>query len=323
MKRIILIFFLLTVAFSAAARGYSIDQIPNVQLLDRNRYVSNPDGVLSREAESAINRLCDSLRQRGLVEMVVVAVDAIDSDDLFAFSHDLFSKWGVGRKDTDNGLGIILVKDLRKVRFVTGGGVEGVLPDAICKRIQLQYMVPYFKNGDYSMGMVAGVMAVGDVLRDGGEVALGSDQDANPFWLVFLVLLAIVFIPFGFSKYRAYQSKRCPRCKKPTLVLDSQNVLQTTPTHRVIQYTYVCSNCGAIVNRRGHSPNDDDSNGDGGGRGGRGGLGLLGTLGLFGLLNGLGRGGGGGFGGGSGGLGGGGGGFGGGDFGGGGAGSDW
>ena len=65
------------------------------------------------------------------------------------------------------------MKDLREIRFVTGGGLEGILPDALCKRIQLNYMLPAFREGDYSAGMVAGVGAAATIL-EGGEVDLGG-----------------------------------------------------------------------------------------------------------------------------------------------------
>lgn len=104
--------------------------------------------------------------------MAVVAVDDIAGGDVFDFAVDLFTQWGVGRAENDNGLGILLVRDRREIRFVTGGGLEGVLPDAVCKRIQLKYMLPAFREGDYSRGMVAGVEAAAQLL-EGSELDLG------------------------------------------------------------------------------------------------------------------------------------------------------
>ena len=52
--------------------------------------------------------------------------------------------------------GILLVERLHEIRFVTGPGLEGVLPDALCKRIQLNFMLPYFREDNYDAGMVAG-----------------------------------------------------------------------------------------------------------------------------------------------------------------------
>ena len=177
MRKIAILCLLLVGALPALAGSYRPDEIPNVQRMDRRRYVSDPDGILSPAAVAHIDSVCASLRERGLAQVAVVAVDDIAGGDTFSFAVDLFRSWGVGSAKSNNGLGILLVKDLREIRFVTGGGLEGILPDALCKRIQLNYMLPAFREGDYSAGMVAGVGAAATIL-EGGEVDLGGDADA-------------------------------------------------------------------------------------------------------------------------------------------------
>ena len=163
-------------AEGAPRRGYRVDEIPNVQRADRTKFVSNPDGILTPQAVARIDSICYQLRHRNIAQVAVVAVDRIASDDMFDFGYELFSSWGVGRKEADNGLGILLVKERREIRFMTGYGLEGVLPDAICKRIQTKYMLPYFREGDYSAGMVAGMEAV-DKRLTGSELDLGGTDD--------------------------------------------------------------------------------------------------------------------------------------------------
>lgn len=174
MRRFLFALFLgmtlpLLAPLTARAEGYRTEEIPNVQLTDRNRYVSNPDGILQAAAVARIDSLCGSLRRQGIAQVAVVAVDEIAGDDVFTFAVDLFRRWGVGRAGDDNGVGILLVRDRREIRFVTGYGVEGVLTDALCKRIQTQLMLPRFRTGDYSGGMVAGVEAVAAVLTGSGS----------------------------------------------------------------------------------------------------------------------------------------------------------
>ena len=108
-------------------------------------------------------------------------------------------------------------------------------------------------------------------------------------------------VPLGVVLVNYYVKHRCPKCHKLTLKQESQQVLSVTHNYRLVEYTYVCSNCGAVVKRRAKNLRDDNF---GGGVGG-------GTI--IGGGFGRGMGGGGGFGGG----------FGGGSFGGGGAGSKW
>lgn len=300
MRKFTILCLLLVCALPSLAGTYRPEQVPNVQQMDRRRYVSNPDGILSPGAVARIDSVCASLRERGFAQVAVVAIDDISGGDTFSFAVDLFRSWGVGSAKSNNGLGILLVKDLREIRFVTGGGLEGILPDALCKRIQLNYMLPAFREGDYSAGMVAGVTAAATIL-EGGEVDLSGDADEDlPAWAIFLIVVGFIVFPLGIVLVNYYAKHRCPKCHKLTLKQESQQVLSVTHNYRLVEYTYVCSNCGAVVKRRARNLRDDNF---GGGAGG-------GTI----IGGGFGRGmGGGGFGGG----------FGGGSFGGGGAGSRW
>ncbi len=302
MKRIFLLSLLLVAVLgTATARTYRVGEIPNVQLRDARRYVSNPDGILTAEATRRIDSICGSLRERGLAQVAVVAVDDIAGGDPFSFAIELFRSWGVGSARSSNGLGVLLVKDLREIRFVTGGGLEGILPDALCKRIQMQRMLPFFREGDYSAGMVAGLEAAATVLEGGEPDLSGDDADDLPWWAV-LALVGSVFVvmPLLLWLGNRYGRHRCPNCGKRAMKQVSRAVLSVTPEYRIEECEYLCPHCGKRYRRRFRSPRNDHFGGSGGGM-------IIGGGGFGGF------GGGGSFGGG----------FGGGSFGGGGAGSRW
>ncbi len=119
---------------SALAQSYTPETVPNVQLTDARRFTSNPDGILSPATEAAIDRLCVDLRQKQLAEVVVVVLESVETGSLDGFAHKVLNLWGVGRKGKDNGLVISVARQQRDIQFETGYGLEGVLPDAICKR---------------------------------------------------------------------------------------------------------------------------------------------------------------------------------------------
>lgn len=227
------------------AAAYTVAEIPNVQRADRTRYTANPDGILSQEAVRTIDFVCDTLRTGGYAEVAVVAVQEIASDDVFSFAIDLFSEWGVGRAEGDNGLGILLVEGVREIRFVTGDGLEGVLPDAICKRIQMQYMLPHFREGDYSAGMVAGVAAVARVLE--GSEPLPAEESENPeLWLMLLYF----FFPFVALSLLALVRSRCPKCGRRKLQLVDQLTVGHNAYYELVEDVYQCRKCGATVRKR-------------------------------------------------------------------------
>ena len=66
---------------------------------------------------------------------------------------ELFERWGIGDRARDDGLLVLLVRDRRTVRMHTGYGLEGLLPDLLCHRIEQQFMKPAFKDGRYGEGL--------------------------------------------------------------------------------------------------------------------------------------------------------------------------
>ena len=274
-----------------------------VHLQDRTRYVSNPDQILSSQTTTAIDSILYNLEQQTGIETLVVAVNEIEGGDCFEFALQLGKQQGVGKKETNNGLVILLVTRERCIQFVTGYGLEGTLPDAVCKRIQIQYMNQPFSQGDWDTGMMAGIRAVNRYLidyRDGTERAETSATDYYPP-LIFIAAVLLLFFVFAYRRLR--RKSRCPHCKKHTLQRSTSRLLSEVNGIRREEVVYTCTYCGYTVVREEES---QDNRHDG--FGGRGGGPIIFGGGFFG-----GRGGhGGGFSGGS---------FGGGDFGGGGAGS--
>ena len=133
-------------AVASALAAYSPADIPNVHKANRTRYVSNPDGVLSRQAEERLDSLLGAVWQATSAEVVVVAVDSIEGADIDSFATELFSLWGIGKKDNDNGLLILISRGDRRATLRTGYGLEGVLPDAVCGRIIRGDMAPRFRE---------------------------------------------------------------------------------------------------------------------------------------------------------------------------------
>lgn len=173
----------LTIVFSliliSGLAQSTIESIPNQKLIN-NSYVSNPDNILSLETVAQIDAILSSLEQQTSAQVAVVAVNSIGDADIFEFAQQLFDHWGIGNASTDNGLLILLVQNQHTIRFHTGYGLEGTLPDAVCKQIQRDYMVPEFKNDNYDGGMLAGVQQVQKILTDPAYAAeLKADEETT------------------------------------------------------------------------------------------------------------------------------------------------
>ena len=270
-RYLILIICALSLSLPAAAKRYNVKDIPNVQVENRYRFTSNPDGILSDYAVAQIDSICYDIRHRGLAQIAVVAVDEIAGDDVFDFAYDLFSAWGVGNK-SDNGIGILLVESEHEIRFVTGYGIEGVLPDALCKRIQMQYMLPHFRNDDYDSGMVSGILAIQSVLN-GSELDAGvtdeyEEDDTAAIIAIIAFVTFILIFTFAIIIIVDRATRKCPNCKQLTLQKESARLISKRFGISTYRDTYVCSKCGTRVERNRQEDNSHNHRGGGGSFGG-------------------------------------------------------
>lgn len=161
----------------------SIEDVPNVHVADARRYVSNPDDVLSPSAVARLDSILADLWRQTSSEVVVVAVGDMSGVDVDTYATELFSSWGIGKKDNDNGLLILISRDDRRAALRTGYGLEGVLPDAVCGRIIRNVMAPAFKEGDYDGGTIEAVSSVARIISNpdvAAEVRSRYANDAPP-----------------------------------------------------------------------------------------------------------------------------------------------
>lgn len=132
MIRKLIICIAVLVGFCPMAWG-TVDDVPNPKTYDADNWVSDPDHILDSETKNKINDILQQLEDSLTIEVAVVALNSIGEEEPHKFAVTLFNRWGVGKAEDDNGLLILLTRDIRDITFKTGYGLEGVLPDAICK----------------------------------------------------------------------------------------------------------------------------------------------------------------------------------------------
>lgn len=139
------------------AQSFSVDDIKPIKTSRSNSYVSNQDNILSESAYGILNQKLGSLEKSTTAQVAVVALQTSGGISARDLSEELFNKWNVGQKESNNGLIVLLIVDSREVFIRTGYGLEGAITDAKSTRIVNEIMAPYFKKGDWDNGMIAGV----------------------------------------------------------------------------------------------------------------------------------------------------------------------
>lgn len=142
-----------------------------------NNPVIDEAKILSASDKQAIETKLRSLNDRGLAQAAVVIVPTTNGEDIFDYSMKIADRWKLGKKDTDQGLLMVVAVNDRKMYILTGYGLEGAIPDAVAKRIINDDITPRFKQGDYAGGIIAGINRIEERLT--ADPAILKQADAN------------------------------------------------------------------------------------------------------------------------------------------------
>ncbi len=161
------------------------------------RMVNDLAGILGSETSSLEAKL-RAYNDSTSTQIVVVTVDSLNGYDVADFSYRLATSWGIGQKDKDNGLLILVAPNERKMRIEVGYGLEAFVPDAKSKWIINTIMKPSFKEGNYAEGINNAVDAIIDetsdaYTRDGSETDTAEEEDSWVGWF-FIMLIVLYFI---------------------------------------------------------------------------------------------------------------------------------
>lgn len=134
-------------------------------------------------------------------QVVVVTLTDLGGYDIADYGYQLGRHWGIGQKDVDNGVLLIVAPKERRVRIEVGYGLESVLTDYRANEIIQNTILPRFKKNDYSGGIMKGTDAILAVLNGDKSASVKPSQrssrdiTSSPGVIIFIVL----FFLFGFS----------------------------------------------------------------------------------------------------------------------------
>ncbi len=115
-------------------------------------YVNDNAGVLTESQEKNILASAKDLAGKTKAQIVVLTVKSLDGKPIEEYALDIARDWGIGDKDEDNGVLILLSTGDREVRVEVGLGLEGCLPDAKTGRLLDTYAIPYYQKNDFANG---------------------------------------------------------------------------------------------------------------------------------------------------------------------------
>ncbi len=184
MKRTSIIFLLLVPLVSLA---FTVPEKPT-------GFVQDYASILSSEEISALETKLENFEKQTTIEIAVVTISSLDGDSVENVAQEIFTKWGIGKKDKNNGVLLLISLADRKTRIHTGYGVEGDLTDIGTAYIQQEIITPAFRNGDYFGGINGAVDKMIEALGGVNIVPEDYSSEKSGFPLEFIFIFGFIFL---------------------------------------------------------------------------------------------------------------------------------
>ena len=183
MKKIILTLFLI---FNFLNANIS-ENFP--QLTGRVVDVAN---ILTPEFKNQLTQTLKEEEEKSSNQIVVVILNTLNGYSIEEYANELGRFWGIGQKDKNNGVILLISMNDKKMRIEVGYGLEGALTDAISKEIIENTLKPNFKTQQYEQGISKAVDKIITVIK-GEYVAKTESSSKNEGFIVLMILVLILF----------------------------------------------------------------------------------------------------------------------------------
>jgi uncharacterized protein len=188
LKHFYKIFFVFLVAFTPVFAKLKVPARPLPE-----RLVNDFSHILSDNENNLLEKKLEAFADSTSNQIVIVTVESLNDDESIDVALGILREWGVGQKKKNNGVVILVAPNEHKISIATGYGLEGVLPDGVCKLIIEKEIKPYFKSNQYYEGLDVGLDAIFKASK-GEYVSDSSDFKKSKGKGSFLVILIIVIV---------------------------------------------------------------------------------------------------------------------------------
>ena len=180
-KQILLSLFVFVIFWVNTISVFASIPIPNLQ---STIYVCDDANIIDENTEDQINTILTDLNTKTGVHVLVVTVPSLNGYSIEDYANELFNTIGIGDKDRNDGVLLLISSGDTRVRLEIGVGLEGILTDSVCGRILDADFVPYRAQKDYNSAVLNTITSVSE------KIANYYDFKAEPV----SYLLALIFV---------------------------------------------------------------------------------------------------------------------------------
>ncbi|WP_343520437.1 TPM domain-containing protein [Sphingomonas sp.] len=207
-------------ALAVAAQPVSAQSFPKRTI----EPVIDAANIIPDDQEAELSRILDQFEQEKGQQFVVATIPSLEGRSIEDYGYQLGREWGIGRKDVNDGVILIVAPNERKVRIEVGYGLTPVLTAQLSGAIVSDVILPRFREGDMPGGIRAGADAILEQLRLPAPQAEArakrilderKKKRDNGGWFViafwiFVILLIVLPIVIGAARGRKYRGGHAP-----------------------------------------------------------------------------------------------------------------
>jgi uncharacterized protein len=192
-RYILLLSFLFLALFNAVAQDYPAPKVPRQMVNDFAK-------MLSPDEEQRLEQKLRAVNDSTSIEFAIVAVNTVQPNDIEQYAIGLAREWGIGKKDKNNGILILVALKDRKVDIEIAYGLEDRVTDGLAKRIIETDIKPNFKQNKYYEGLDKATNSLIDIVKGRYKADKKSKEGIPTVFIIFLVILAVIILSAIFGK---------------------------------------------------------------------------------------------------------------------------
>jgi uncharacterized protein len=184
---------LLSMVFSYSLYGQDFPE-PMVPF----RLVNDFTGLLTAQQQIDLNNKLLTFNNQTSTQIYVVTYDSLQGFDIADYGARLGEKWGIGQQGKNNGILVLVSPINKKITIQTGYGLEGAVPDAICRRLIESVIKPGFREGNYYAGLDSATNVLMSLTRGefkADDYLKGKGTENIP--VAVIIVLVIFFMVFS------------------------------------------------------------------------------------------------------------------------------
>lgn len=123
-------------------------------------FINDYVGAINTETSTQLTNILTQFREKTGNEIAIAVVKSLEGEPIENYAVAMYKAWGMGKKGQDNGLLLLVAPNDREMRIEVGYGLEPYINDALAGRIIRETMIPHFREGDFSLGILNGAVEI-------------------------------------------------------------------------------------------------------------------------------------------------------------------